>query len=79
MASESTLPETEEAAEAAARLEAALERIAHGIEAGSEAQGHMPEHASADGARDRHISEAVTRLEALIAHLRTALARPGPG
>ncbi len=59
-------PESGEVAEAAARLEAALERIAH--RAAEALPGAM---------KDPRIAEAVTRLEALIATLRGALAKSG--
>jgi hypothetical protein len=67
VASESMMPESEEVAAAAARLEAALERIAQ------RAARRPPE----EGEQDRRITEVVTRLEALIATLRGALAKPG--
>jgi uncharacterized membrane protein len=66
VASESTNPESEEVAAAAARLEAALERIAQ------QAAKRPPE----EGGENPRVAEVVSRLEALIATLRSALGRP---
>lgn len=67
VAAESMMPEGDEVAEAAARLEAALERIAQ----------RAAEAPPGEGTRDPRIAEALKRLEALIASLRGVLAKSG--
>ena len=62
---EATIPESDEASSAAARLEAALERIAR------HAAGPLP----ALSAPDPRLAELAQRLDALIATLRRALAK----
>jgi broad specificity phosphatase PhoE len=67
VAAERAVPEGEELAEAAARLEAALERIAR------EAAERPP----SERIEDPRVARVVARLDALIASLRGALARSG--
>jgi broad specificity phosphatase PhoE len=67
VAAGSAMPEGEDLAEAAARLEAALERIAR----------QAAERPPSERTQDPRVAEVVARLDALITSLRGALARSG--
>jgi hypothetical protein len=72
---EKAMPESEEAAVAAARLEAALDRIARRA---ADAAAEGPRRgADAEAAPDPRLAELTTKLDTLIASLREVLARPG--